>query len=254
MRIVLVSDTHLTPRTAAFTDNWSIVARWIEAVRPDLVVHLGDITANGASDPDELVAARRVFARFPVPTHFIPGNHDIGDNPLETGASSEHALDLARLDDYRGVFGSDRWTLDAGPWQIVALNAQLFRTGTLEEETQFRWLQARLADRNCPLGVLLHKPLFRHGPDDVEAHIRYVPASARRRLLDLLVIRDLRFVASGHAHQAHRILVAGVEHVWAPSTAFCLLDGMQERIGEKTVGALMLELSDVGHRIELVRP
>jgi 3',5'-cyclic AMP phosphodiesterase CpdA len=64
MRVVLISDTHLTPRAAAFTDNWSVVARWIEAARPDLVVHLGDITADGASDLDELVAARAVFARF----------------------------------------------------------------------------------------------------------------------------------------------------------------------------------------------
>ena len=52
MRIVLVSDTHLTPRTAAFTENWSAVARWIESTKPDLVVHLGDIPANGASDLD----------------------------------------------------------------------------------------------------------------------------------------------------------------------------------------------------------
>jgi hypothetical protein len=119
---------------------------------------------------------------------------------------------------------------------------------------QFRWLETRLAERDGPLGVLLHKPLFRHGPDDTEAHVRYVPASARRRLLDLLATRDLRFVVSGHAHQAHRLRVADVEHVWAPSTAFCLPDGMQERIGEKTVGALMIELSDAGHRVELVTP
>jgi 3',5'-cyclic AMP phosphodiesterase CpdA len=114
MRVVLVSDTHLTPRTAAFVDNWSVVASWIEATPPDLVVHLGDITADGASGLEELDAARTVFARLTVPMRFIPGNHDIGDNPLETGASGEHALDLARLADYRRLFDVDRWAIDVG--------------------------------------------------------------------------------------------------------------------------------------------
>jgi 3',5'-cyclic AMP phosphodiesterase CpdA len=44
MKLVLISDTHLTPRAAAYRDNWYIVAAWIEAIAPDLVVHLGDIT------------------------------------------------------------------------------------------------------------------------------------------------------------------------------------------------------------------
>ena len=63
MRVVLVSDTHLTPRSAAFTDNWSVVAGWIETTQPDLVVHLGDITADGGSDLEELGAAREPFRR-----------------------------------------------------------------------------------------------------------------------------------------------------------------------------------------------
>jgi 3',5'-cyclic AMP phosphodiesterase CpdA len=50
MKLVLISDTHLTPRAAAYRDNWYIVAAWIEAIAPDLVVHLGDITADGAHD------------------------------------------------------------------------------------------------------------------------------------------------------------------------------------------------------------
>ena len=125
MKIVLVSDTHLAPRATVFRKNWDVIARWIEDVRPDLVVHLGDITVDGVSEPGELGAARAVFDLLTVPMRFIPGNHDVGDNPLATGPSGDHPLDLARLTDYRDLFGSDRWTLDAGAWQIVALNAQL---------------------------------------------------------------------------------------------------------------------------------
>ena len=85
-------------------------------------------------------------------------------------------------------------------------------------------------------------------------HVRYVPAEPRRRLLALLSKRNLHFVATGHVHQARRIAVGGVVHAWAPSTAYCFPDAMQERIGDKTVGALTLELEDGGHRFTLVTP
>jgi hypothetical protein len=101
---------------------------------------------------------------------------------------------------------------------------------------------------------MLHKPLFRNGPADSESHIRYVPVSPRKRLLSLLAGHDLRFVVSGHAHQARRLTVAGIEHVWAPSTAFCIPDAVQEKIGEKHVGILRLELTPAGYRFEDFQP
>lgn len=254
MKLVLVSDTHLTPRTAAFGDNWDVVRAWIEATAPDVVVNLGDITADGAHDPRELEAARPAFDGLRSDVRFLPGNHDIGDNPIEPGAPNDHPLDPQRLADYRRLFGPDRWSLDCGPWQIVGLNAQLFGTGTDVEDDQFVWLEEQLRDRQGPLGVMLHKPLFRYGPSDAEAHVRYVPVVARHRLLASLAWRDLRFVASGHVHQARRLHVDGVEHVWVPSTAYCMPDAMQERIGEKMVGVLALEITDAGHRFETVIP
>jgi 3',5'-cyclic AMP phosphodiesterase CpdA len=254
MRVVLVSDTHLTGRTAAFGANWRAVRRWIEALEPDLVVHLGDITADGAHEARELEAARAVFADLPTAMRFLPGNHDIGDNPVAPNAPNDHPLDLDRLTTYRRLFGPDRWSFDLGRWQVIGLNAQLFATGTDEEETQFAWLADQVGRRSGPLGLMLHKPLFRNGPLDAEAHVRYVPAEARRRLLAVLAARDLRFVVSGHTHQARRLEVDGVEHMWVPSTAYYIPDSIQERIGRKIVGAVTLELTDTGQRFQVVTP
>jgi len=142
-----------------------------------------------------------------------------GDRVARSGRPQRAPLDWARLADYRRVFGPDRWSFKAGPWQVVGLNAQLFATGTWEQEQQFAWLEDQVRDGRGPFGMMLHKPLFRNGPADVEAHVRYVPASARRRLLALATRRDLRFVVSGHVHQWRRLEVDGVEHVWAPSSA-----------------------------------
>lgn len=254
MKIVLVSDTHLTPRTLAFGENLATVFDWIAARKPDLVVNLGDITADGAGDAEELAPAHAAFAALGCPVRFVPGNHDIGDNPMAPGAKNKHPLDLDRLAEYRRVFGPDYWSFDHEGWQIVGLNAQLLGTDTAQEEQQFAWLEETLRGWNSRLGVMIHKPLFRNGPADTEAHIRYVPLAPRRRLMELLHTRDLRFVVSGHAHQTRRFTVDGVEHAWAPSTAFCLPDAMQERIGEKIVGVLTLELGAQDHRFDAVTP
>ena len=42
--------------------------------------------------------------------------------------------------------------------------------------------------------------------------------------------------------------------MWAPSTAYCIPDARQERIGEKIVGLLTLDLTESDHRFELVTP
>src|SRR5262245_31312669 len=65
--------------------------------------------------------------------------------------------------------------------------------------------------------------------------IGYVPLAYRRHLMDLLGA-NLRLVTSGHVHQHRRRCVHGVEHYWAPSTAFVLPDHRQPRLGTKHTG------------------
>jgi 3',5'-cyclic AMP phosphodiesterase CpdA len=254
MRIVVISDTHLALRAASLLENWRVVARWIAEAHPDLVVHLGDISLDGASNPAELREAASLLADLGVPIRFLPGNHDIGDNPIAPDAPTEHLLDLARLEEYRAIFGPDRWSLRAGAWRMIGLNAQLFGTATAEEEQQFDWLASELRGGGGPLGLMLHKPLFRDGPEDDEPHVRYVPEVPRRRLLAMLDCHELRFVLSGHAHQSRTLLRDDVEHRWAPSAAFCLPDAMQERIGDKEVGILTLRLRRDNHCLAMTRP
>jgi 3',5'-cyclic AMP phosphodiesterase CpdA len=254
MRITIVTDTHLAERASGFVANWRAATTWLDATAPDLIIHLGDITADGASNPAELTAAAQYFAGLKAPIRFLPGNHDIGDNPIAPGIPNKHPLHRPSLDEYRRVFGPDRWSIEAGGWQLVGLNAQLFGTDDAEEAEQFAWLRSVLDAGFGPLGLLLHKPLFRDRPDHTDAHIRYVPALPRRRLLDLLAGRDLRFVVAGHTHQLRRHALGAVEHVWAPSTACIFPDAIQETIGKKVVGTLLLDLAADSHRFEPVEP
>lgn len=254
MKIALISDTHLAPEAPAFGRNGQAVLAWIQALPADLVLHLGDITADGIKDAAHYRTAAELFAPLGDRIRFVPGNHDIGDNPGETHTGKEPTVDPERLALYRATFGDDRWVLSVDGWTLVGLNAQLFGSEDEEEEAQFAWLSRVLAEAAGPVGLVLHKPLFRETPDEAEIHHRYVPHAARRRLLAQFVRHDLRFVLSGHTHQTRRRHVAGIEHVWAPSTAFVIPDALQERIGEKVVGTMILTLTADSHRFDLVIP
>ena len=254
MKIALISDTHLAPAATAFRCNAEAALAWIAATEADLVVHLGDITADGAKDERHFAEAAEVFAPLEGRIRFLPGNHDIGDNPMEGGGKDEPTVDAGRLAAYRRVFGRDWWSLEAGRWALIGLNAQLLGAGEAEEARQFDWLAERLAGARGPVGLFLHKPLFRDSPADEVVHHRYPPLAPRRRLFDMLAGCDLRFVVCGHTHQTRRFHVGEVEHVWAPSTAFVIPDRLQERIGDKVVGTMLLDLTDDGHQIDLVVP
>jgi 3',5'-cyclic AMP phosphodiesterase CpdA len=252
MQIAIISDTHLAPRAEAFAANARAALTWIGVIAPDLVVHLGDVTVDGAFEPDEMDFARNIFAGRPV--RWLPGNHDIGNPPCIPQSASESALSAEALAHFRSVLGDDRWIVERDGWQILGLNAQLFGLGDDEEEAQFDWIARMLSSSRAKLGVMLHKPLFRDGPSDTQEHQRYLPVAARRRLTALMDGRDLRFVIAGHTHQLRTIRVDGVEHIWAPSSAYIIPDAVQERIGRKHVGVMLLELTAERHEWSFMMP
>ena len=250
--LVLVTDTHLTPRTAAFSNNWRAARRWIESQQADLIVHLGDITADGESDPSEMDAAALEFSALRIPMRFLPGNHDIGDRPS-----------AAALSQYRRCFGADRWTLDVAGWRLVGLNAQLLGMDAKIEEEQFAWLEARLAGSAAPVVLLLHKPLpvpfagnspSLRARDVAEPSGRYVPAIPAERLRRLCATCDLRLIICGHTHQALTLPDGSSQHVWLPSTSFCFPDALQDRVGDKRVGVMRLQLENARYRMEWFTP
>ncbi|MCW0232192.1 MAG: metallophosphoesterase [Ferrovibrio sp.] len=252
MRIALITDTHVAPHAPAFNANWLVAKEFIAELGTDWTIHLGDITVNGAHDDSHYDCAMALAQNWPGRLQFLPGNHDVGDNPPGPGVPVKDLLQPERLARYRTVFGPDYWRLDLAGWRLLGLNAQLFGTGSAEEEAQWGWLAAQEGAK--PTILLLHKPLFQTAAEDAAPHIRYVPLHPRRKLLALLRRFDLRLVLSGHTHQYLDRMIDGIRHVWVPSTAFCLPDGMQERIGEKITGLAILDLTADSYRFHIVNP
>ena len=57
----------------------------IDATRPDLVINSGDLAFDAPTSPDDFAFAKELHEALPVPCRYLPGNHDIGDNPTKVG-------------------------------------------------------------------------------------------------------------------------------------------------------------------------
>lgn len=253
--MAVVSDSHLSDRTPEAVANWRAAVADLAADPPDVVVHAGDLAADGPGHAGDLPLARRELDRLdPLgrPVLTVPGNHDVGESPGAPPPYPIVAPDL--LARFREVVGPDRWVHDVGAWRIVGLNALVMASGLRdEEEAQWEWLAAALAA--VPGGsagprhvvLVLHKPLA-PPPDrpDADAPHRFVPPADRARLRSVVAGAPVRAVVSGHVHQYRRHELDGVPQVWAPTTWAVLPEPLQPVIGEKACGVLSLTLGADG--------
>jgi 3',5'-cyclic AMP phosphodiesterase CpdA len=239
-RLTQISDTHLARRLSTLTDNFHRVSDYIDATRPDLVVNSGDLAFDGPPNRDDLEFASTLHRALPVSCRYLPGNHDVGDNPTAIGPTPPQPATEQDRQTFRSIFGEDRWRFEAAGWYFIGLNSLLMNTGLASEAEQHEWLASELSSANGkPVALFLHKPLYLNSPDDPElpqTSIRYVPMPVRSRLVEMLRVVDLRLVASGHVHQRRDFTYGHLRHVWAPSAGFVISDARQEVIGTKEVG------------------
>ena len=239
-RLTQISDTHLARRLTKLTDNFHRLSEYIDASHPDLVINSGDVAFDGPASTKDLDYARSLHDALPVACRYLPGNHDIGDNPTEIGPTPSQRVSEKDRQAFISVFGDDRWRFEAAGWCFIGLNSLVMNSGLGSEAEQFDWLAAELAGaKGKPVALFLHKPLYLNAPDDPELEatsFRYVPQPARARLIEMLRSADLRLVASGHVHQRRDFTFAGIRQIWAPSAGFIISDARQERIGIKEVG------------------
>ena len=245
-RVILVSDTHLSPAAPQAQANWEAVLAYIGEAAPDLVIHLGDLTLDGAHDPDDLHYGRQQLDRLPVAWHAVPGNHDVGDNPWPYGPDGS-AMTAGRRQRWLDIIGADHWSLTLGGWTLLAINAQLLESGLEAEARQWSWLEQQAGESAAdqPLALITHKPVT---STDVEMAIsppyRFLPPPGHYRLADLFRERPPALVMSGHVHQYRVLRLNGADHLWAPTTWAVLPDGTQPVFGAKRCGIVTLDLAD----------
>ena len=256
-RLTQISDTHLARRYQKLTDNFHRVSEHIDASRPDLVINSGDLAFDAPTSRDDLEFARELHNALPVACRYLPGNHDVGDNPTAVGPVPSSPVTEADRQIFLSLFGEDRWRFEAAGWCFIGLDSLVMNSGLATEAEQFDWLASQLAGTNGkPVALFLHKPLYLNAPDDPElaaTAIRYIPMPARSRLVEMLRTVDLRLVASGHVHQRRDFTYRHIRQVWAPSAGFIIPDRMQEVIGMKEVGLVEYRFQPDSFEVRHVR-
>ncbi|WP_407181080.1 metallophosphoesterase family protein [Bradyrhizobium sp. STM 3562] len=257
LRLTQISDTHLARRLTKLTYNFDKVADYIDATRPDLVVNSGDLAFDAPTQADDLEFARALHDALPVACRYLPGNHDIGDNPTQIGPAPAQPVNEKGRQAFISAFGDDYWRFDAAGWCFIGLDSLVMNSGLISEAEQFDWLASQLASSGGkPVALFLHKPIFLNTPEDPELEataIRYVPFPARPRLVQMLRAANVRLIASGHVHQRRDFTWRGVRHIWAPSAGFIISDRRQERIGIKEVGLVEYRFQPDSFEVRHVR-
>ncbi|MEM9566178.1 MAG: metallophosphoesterase [Actinomycetota bacterium] len=246
-----MSDSHLSVAKPEADRNWDLVVDHLAETRPDLVLHGGDISADGNDVIADLEHARAQLDRLPVPWLAVPGNHDLGD------AEPEWALTRQRRIRYEQVFGDRFWVHELDRWRIVGVDSQAIASGHDDDEDSWAWMGAELAtDR--PTIVVLHRPVAPTAVDEPDTARRYLTEPQRSRFRHLLAgtgggPSNVVAVITGHIHQWRSQVVDGVAWIWAPSTWAVIADDLQPTIGTKAVGLVELDLDAMGHA-RLVTP
>ncbi len=214
--VVQVSDSHLSPRVPRFNANWEAAVAAVNRLSPDLVVHTGDATLDGAGSEEDIAFAARSLAALSAPIRVVPGNHDVGD-----GASRSQPATRDRLTQYERYFGPALWTEDQPGWRLIGLNSQAMGAGDgLGHAVADAIAEAlrTLGDRR--MAVFLHKPALIEALEEGDVGYWAVPPAARGPLAALLTHPALRLVASGHLHVARLSALGPATLAWCPATAF----------------------------------
>jgi 3',5'-cyclic AMP phosphodiesterase CpdA len=131
VRIVQVSDTHVSRKRSYFFDNWEVFIDEMRSQSPDLIVHSGDVSFDGAGDEDDIAFARLEKDRLPAPWVAIPGNHDIGESPVAVRLGQP--INPERMARWQRHYGAGRWCRDVGAWRLIGIDTALLGSGDAEE-------------------------------------------------------------------------------------------------------------------------
>lgn len=219
IRLVQVSDTHLSRERGHFNANFAVFSELMQANPPDFIVNSGDLSLNGADVEDDLVFAKAWHDQLAAPWAAIPGNHDIGEAP--TFSRLKQPLNAERMQRFERIVGPRWWKREIGGWLLVGLDSSLLASELPDERRQMDFLGEALAGTpgNRKL-VFLHMPPYENDPGNPKFTTHAVPFPARGRLLDVCVRGGVRAIACAHLHVHRSLSHRGMQIVWAPTTAF----------------------------------
>ena len=214
----VVADTHIEregfPSVSPFPVNAlsNARARWVFEdinrmksemgdLAPEFVVHLGDVVHPVPALPEYIVAAKDswdIMNRIDIPIYLVPGNHDVGDKPIDWAPAG------GVCDKYLGLweenFGVQYQAFDHGDCRFVLINAEAINSGLSLEAEQRDWLENEFTQSGDKrVFFFLHYPPYLA---DRNESVNYdnIDEPGRSWLLSLIEKHKIEALFSGHVH------------------------------------------------------
>ncbi len=228
-RVAQISDTHLSDTRPLFDGNFPPVAAALLAAQPDLVIHTGDLSLDGADSDADLLHGVRLMNRLGLPWRAIPGNHDVGDDAFLRGKQPITAERLAR---WERCVGPLHFIEDIPGWRLIGLDTQGFSANPAHRAAVAEAISGAGARR---IALFQHKPITEEALDDTAVNYWPLLPQPRAELLAMFS-HPPAIIASGHVHQSRDRIADGIRQIWAPALGFIVGDAWQRRVGEKLLG------------------
>lgn len=216
---VQISDTHFGP-TPDYTRHghasYPCAERAVEIinslpVRPDFVIHTGDVTTN--PDVDAYKLAARVFDGLHVPIYYVTGNHDTTRDIhryLPMGPKKLLTNDPDLMSYAFEVKGYRFLVVDArGPDEIDPHG--------LLSDAQLKIVRQEAAAAGPPLVIFMHYPALPLNSTWMDAYMLTINGEKLHEAL-LPARERLRAVFYGHVHQNMQTIRDGIVYVAVGST------------------------------------
>ena len=129
----IVTDGHVNPEEDVSSSPWvsnhmangrnRYVVQMLNQIKPDFVIHMGDLIHPVPSLPTYGTAAElfhKIFKPLNCPLHLMPGNHDIGDKP--SSWTPAEIINEPFIEQYEKHFGKNYSSFDFDKSHFILLN------------------------------------------------------------------------------------------------------------------------------------
>lgn len=271
----VIADTHLNEKDDECNSPFAVNRlsnRRLRHVVDDLnrrdlasVFHLGDVVhpvpSTGKLYTDSAQCFFEEMKRLKHPLHLIPGNHDVGDKPIDWGPAG--SVNDSFLDAWSTVFGRHYFHETIGNLHFLGINAQLLGSGLEMELEQRQWLESTLKQVDGErIFLFTHYPPFLMDVEETE-HYDNLGNKGRTWLLNLLKLYRVEALFAGHVHHFWYNRYLDCDCYLLPSTAFVRQDyaemfhiGPGPEFGRNDapkLGYILVHVYEDRHDFEMVR-
>ena len=146
---------------------------------PAFSIHLGDVVYPIPHLPSYEKAvnnAKDIFKDFNAPLYILPGNHDIGDQPVDWMPAGRVTDEYIKK--YQDCLGAHYTSFDHNECHFVLLNTAMCNSDSNAEHKQREWLEADLnhCGKNEFFFLCITRPILPHPTREVIMTILMNPA------------------------------------------------------------------------------